>query len=326
VEGTSPDGLIILSIEERTGHDRDQQAAGGIHRTGDMGQPMAGHILNAGHPSPCSTGRARRPRTSRPVGRSSPRRRPRSRRVRTVVITMVTDTPDVEGGGGGPGGFSRDPPGLDRRRHEHHLAAHGARSRREAARPGGGARRRAGVGGDVERATPRSRSWRGWDREAFERVLPVLRLLGEDESPTADRSAAAQIAKLANPDLVSITLLAGRRGAGVRGARTASTRPPPRGGVGRGRPVVAIDKSRPAYYQAGLRTGFMIDLVAEGPPAGPGGLPRPALRCRATGLCTSCSARPGARFGARGDARGWRRFWSGCRDSSSLRIISIGHT
>jgi len=289
---------------------------------GIMGQPMAGHHPERGAPphrvQPDALEDRGPPGRGAVVASSPAEVAARS----TVVITMVTDTPDVEAVVAGRGDSRGDPPGLDRRRR--------APSRRAWRRDldgscgaGGGARRAPVSGGDGERQRTLA-IWRGGTGRRSSVSFRCCASWGR-RSPTADRSRTARSPKLANPDPRVVTLLGGRPRRWCSRARTASTRPPSSRRWRAGRPVVAIDKSRPAYYQAGLRPEVHDRPGAEGPPAGPGGLlgdRRFAAGDRSGAQLFGSAQR---RFGREG-TQGLAKVRSGCRDSSSLAIISIGVT
>jgi 3-hydroxyisobutyrate dehydrogenase len=173
-----------------------------------MGRPMAGHILKGGHP--LTVFNRTRPKTAElqaqgaAVASSPAEVAARS----AIVITMVTDTPDVEAVVAGPGGVLEGiRPGsivVDMST----ISPKTERALDEKLRSRGAALVDAPVsGGDVGARNATLAIMAGGDRQAFERVLPVLQLLGKTITHCGP-TGSGQIAKLANQILVSVTLLA----------------------------------------------------------------------------------------------------------------------
>jgi len=113
-------------------------------------------------------------------------------------------------------------------------------------------------GAASERATPRSPSC-GGDGRRSRASRPVLALLGRTITFWAPPAGAAP--KLCNQILVSVSFWS-ERGAGLRAASAVSTRRHRSSGVGRRRQSWQY-KSGPRIMQAGLRPGFMVDLVQK---------------------------------------------------------------
>jgi 3-hydroxyisobutyrate dehydrogenase len=175
---------------------------------GIMGRPMAGHILKGGHPLTVYN-RTRSKTAELQAQGAVVAASPAEVAARSgIVITMVTDTPDVEAVVAGPGGI------LEGIRPESIVVDMSTISPRmerdldEELRSRGAVLVDAPVsGGDVGARNATLAIMAGGDREAFERVLPVLRLLGKTITHCGP-IGSGQIAKLANQILVSVTLLA----------------------------------------------------------------------------------------------------------------------
>jgi 3-hydroxyisobutyrate dehydrogenase len=174
---------------------------------GIMGRPMAGHILEAGYPLTifnrtrsktadlASRGAAVAASPAEVAGRSE------------IVVTMVTDTPDLEQVVAGPGGvleqvrpgsivvdMSTVSPDLERRLDARLRAA-------------GGSLVDAPVsGGDVGARDATLAIMAGGDRGAVDRVRPLLGTLGKTITYCGP-TGSGQIAKLSNQILVAVTLL-----------------------------------------------------------------------------------------------------------------------
>lgn len=174
---------------------------------GIMGQPMAGHVLKAGHPLVVFN--RTRSKTAALQGQGAVvAESPAGVAGRAkIVIVMVSDTPDVEQVVAGPRGvlegvrpgtvvvdMSTISPATDRKLDER-LRARGC------------ALIDAPVsGGDVGARNATLAIMAGGDRDAFERVEPVLALMGKSITHCGP-SGSGQLAKLCNQILVSVTLL-----------------------------------------------------------------------------------------------------------------------
>ncbi|HYS06441.1 MAG TPA: NAD(P)-dependent oxidoreductase [Candidatus Dormibacteraeota bacterium] len=175
---------------------------------GIMGRPMAGHILKGGHPLTVFN-RTRSKTAELQAQGAAVAGSPAEVAARsTIVITMVTDTPDVESVVAGPGGVLEGiRPGsivVDMST----ISPKTERTLDEKLRARGAALVDAPVsGGDVGARNATLAIMAGGERQAFERVLPILRLLGKTITHCGP-TGSGQIAKLANQILVSVTLLA----------------------------------------------------------------------------------------------------------------------
>jgi len=175
---------------------------------GIMGRPMAGHILKGGHPLTVFN-RTRSKTAELQAQGAAVAASPAEVAARsTIVITMVTDTPDVESVVAGPGGVLEGiRPGsivVDMST----ISPKTERTLDESLRARGAALVDAPVsGGDVGARNATLAIMAGGERQAFERVLPILRLLGKTITHCGP-TGSGQIAKLANQILVSVTLLA----------------------------------------------------------------------------------------------------------------------
>src|SRR5207247_43855 len=175
---------------------------------GIMGRPMAGHILKGGHPLTVFN-RTRSKTEEIQAQGAAVAGSPAEVAARSeIVVTMVTDTPDVEAVVAGPGGILEGiRPGsivVDRST----ISPKTERSLAEKLRARGAALVDAPVsGGDVGAREATLAIMAGGDREAFDRVLPILRLLGKTITHCGP-TGSGQTAKLGNQILVSVTLLA----------------------------------------------------------------------------------------------------------------------
>jgi 3-hydroxyisobutyrate dehydrogenase len=175
---------------------------------GIMGQPMAGHILKGGHPLTVYN-RTRAKTAALEAQGASVADSPAEVAARSeIVVTMVTDTPDVEAVVAGPRGVIEGiRPGsivVDMST----IAPDAERALDARLRDRGAALVDAPVsGGDVGARNATLAIMAGGDATAFERVLPVLRLLGKSITHCGP-TGSGQLAKLGNQILVSVTLLA----------------------------------------------------------------------------------------------------------------------
>jgi 3-hydroxyisobutyrate dehydrogenase len=175
---------------------------------GIMGRPMAGHILKGGHPLTVFN-RTRSKTAELQAQGAAVAGSPAEVAARSaIVITMVTDTPDVESVVAGPGGILEGiRPGsivVDMST----ISPKTERTLDENLRARGAALVDAPVsGGDVGARNATLAIMAGGESQAFERVLPILRLLGKTITHCGP-TGSGQITKLANQILVSVTLLA----------------------------------------------------------------------------------------------------------------------
>lgn len=174
---------------------------------GIMGGPMAGHILKGGHPlavfNRTSSKTADLAARGAAVAGTPAEVAARSE----IIITMVSDTPDVEQVVAGPRGIIEGiRPGsvvVDMST----IAPRMERRLDEMLRARGCALLDAPVsGGDVGARNATLAIMAGGDRQAFERVRPVLELMGRTLTYCGP-SGSGQIAKLCNQILISVTLL-----------------------------------------------------------------------------------------------------------------------
>jgi len=175
---------------------------------GIMGRPMAGHILKGGHPLSVFN-RTRSKTVEFQAQGAAVAGSPAEVAARSeIVVTMVTDTPDVEAVVAGPGGILEGiRPGsivVDMST----ISPKTERALDEKLRARGAGLVDAPVsGGDVGAREATLAIMAGGDREAFDRVLPILRLLGKTITHCGP-TGSGQTAKLGNQILVSVTLLA----------------------------------------------------------------------------------------------------------------------
>lgn len=174
---------------------------------GIMGAPMAGHVLQGGHPlTVCNRTRAKTvdlAARGAVVAGTPAEVAARSE----IIITMVSDTPDVEQVVAGPRGIVEGiRPGsvvVDMST----IAPRMERRLDEMLRARGCALLDAPVsGGDVGARNATLAIMAGGERQAFERVRPVFELMGRSITHCGP-SGSGQIAKLCNQILISLTLL-----------------------------------------------------------------------------------------------------------------------
>jgi len=175
---------------------------------GIMGRPMAGHVLKGGHPLTVFNRTRSKTEELQAQGAAVAGSPAEVAARSTIVITMVTDTPDVESVVAGPDGVLEGiRPGsivVDMST----ISPKTERTLDEKLRARGAALVDAPVsGGDVGARNATLAIMAGGERQAFERVLPILRLLGKTITHCGP-TGSGQIAKLANQILVSVTLLA----------------------------------------------------------------------------------------------------------------------
>jgi len=175
---------------------------------GIMGQPMAGHILAGGHPLAIYN-RTRAKTAALAARGASVADSPAEVAARSeIVVVMVTDTADVEAVVAGPAGvlegIRRGSVVVDMST----ISPDAERALDAKLRARGAALVDAPVsGGDVGARNAALAIMAGGDDAAFQRALPVLRLLGKTITHCGP-TGSGQIAKLANQILVSVTLLA----------------------------------------------------------------------------------------------------------------------
>jgi len=175
---------------------------------GIMGRPMAGHLLRGGHPLTVYN-RTRSKTAELQAQGAVVAESPAEVAARSeIVIVMVTDTPDVRQVVAGPGGViegvRRGSVVVDMST----ISPQAERALDEALRARGAALVDAPVsGGDVGAREATLAIMAGGDPHAFERVRPILDLLGKSITYCGP-SGSGQLAKLCNQILVSVTLLA----------------------------------------------------------------------------------------------------------------------
>ncbi len=230
---------------------------------GIMGQPMAGHLLEAGHPlTVFNRTRSRtEPLASRGAAVAESPADVASRS--EVIVTMVSDSPDVEFVVAGPGGILEgirpDSVVVD-------MSTISPQVERRLAQQLGEKRCHlldAPVsGGDTGARNATLAIMVGGDREIFLRVEPILRLMGKSITYCGP-SGSGQLAKLCNQILVSANLLgvcealllAGRNGLdprilieAVQGGAAGSWQ---------------LSNLGPKIVDRDFAPGFMIDLIQK---------------------------------------------------------------
>lgn len=175
---------------------------------GIMGKPMAGHLLRAGFPL---TVYNRTQAKAEELGREGASIADSPAQVAAasdVIITMVSDTPDVAGVVAGPNGIVEgikpDSLVVDMST----VSPEGERRLDEKLREKGCQLIDAPVsGGDVGARNATLAIMVGGERSAFERVLPILKVMGKTITYCGP-VGSGQLTKLCNQILVSVNLLA----------------------------------------------------------------------------------------------------------------------
>ena len=187
---------------------RTGQTPIGFIGLGIMGRPMAGHLLRGGHPLTVYNRTRSKTAELQAQGAAVAESPAEVAALSEIVIVMVTDTPDVRQVVAGPGGViegvRRGSVVVDMST----ISPQAERALDEALRARGATLVDAPVsGGDVGAREATLAIMAGGDPQAFERVRPVLGLLGRSITYCGP-SGSGQIAKLSNQILVSVTLLA----------------------------------------------------------------------------------------------------------------------
>ena len=230
---------------------------------GIMGRPMAGHILKGGHPLSVFN-RTRSKTVEFQAQGAAVAGSPAEVAARSeIVVTMVTDTPDVEAVVAGPGGILEGiRPGsivVDMST----ISPKTERSLDQKLRARGAALVDAPVsGGDVGAREATLAIMAGGDREAFDRVLPILRLLGKTITHCGP-TGSGQTAKLGNQILVSVTLLAVSEAlvfARKNGLDPSTLIEAVSGGAAQSWQLTNLG---PRIIKRDFAPGFMIDLVQK---------------------------------------------------------------
>jgi 3-hydroxyisobutyrate dehydrogenase len=174
---------------------------------GIMGRPMAEHILRAGHQLTVFNRTAAKTKQLEALG-ASVEESPAGVAARAeVVITMVTDTPDVEQVIAGRGGvletiregsividMSSIAPNTERRL-DAQLRQRGCNLIDAPV-----------SGGDVGARNATLAIMAGGERQAFDRIRPILEVMGKHVT-YCGLSGSGQVAKLCNQILVTVTML-----------------------------------------------------------------------------------------------------------------------
>ena len=174
---------------------------------GIMGRPMAEHILRAGHQLTVFNRTAAKTKQLEALG-ASVEESPAGVAARAeVVITMVTDTPDVEQVIAGRGGvletiregsividMSTIAPNTERRL-DAQLRQRGCNLIDAPV-----------SGGDVGARNATLAIMAGGERQAFDRIRPILEVMGKHVT-YCGLSGSGQVAKLCNQILVTVTML-----------------------------------------------------------------------------------------------------------------------
>jgi 3-hydroxyisobutyrate dehydrogenase len=230
---------------------------------GIMGRPMAGHILKGGHPLTVYN-RTRSKTAELQAQGAAVAGSPAEVAARSgIVITMVTDTSDVEEVVAGPGGIIE---GIRPGSIVVDMSTISPKTERDL---DGKLRSRGSVlvdapvsGGDVGARNATLAIMAGGDREAFERVLPILRLLGKTITHCGP-AGSGQIAKLGNQILVSVTLLAVSEAlvfARKNGLDPSTLIEAVSGGAAQSWQLTNLG---PRIIKRDFAPGFMIDLVQK---------------------------------------------------------------
>ena len=230
---------------------------------GIMGRPMAGHLLGGGHRLAVHTRTARTAEALLSAGAIWAATPADAAAAADVVFVCVTDTPDVRAVLLGPGGvIEAARPGMVIVDHST-ISPTATREMAAALAERGATLLDAPVsGGDVGGRNATLSIMAGGPADGFERVLPLLQLMGKTVTHCGP-SGAGQMTKLVNQVLVSVTNLA------VCEALTLAAA----GGLDLGKTIAAVGGGAAASWQlsnlgprmvAGdLAPGFMVDLQAK---------------------------------------------------------------
>ena len=175
---------------------------------GIMGQPMAGHLLKAGYPLTVYNRTLSKTEELKSQGASVAQSPAQAARKAEVVITIVSDSPDVaqviEGSEGVLEGISPGAVVIDMS-----TVSPALEQRLDGLLRGKGASLiDAPVsGGDVGARKATLAIMAGGDEQAFERVRPILEVMGRSITYCGP-SGSGQLAKLCNQILVSVNLMA----------------------------------------------------------------------------------------------------------------------
>jgi 3-hydroxyisobutyrate dehydrogenase len=227
---------------------------------GIMGQPMAMHLVRAGLPTRVynrTPGRAKALVDAGAAACSSPSDAARGSE---VVFVCVRDTPDVRQVTEGPGGILEQlGPGSVIIDHST-ISPAATRELAASAAARGGWWIDAPVSGGEQGARDATLSIMcGGDRAAFDRVQPLLQLLGKTITYCGS-SGNGQLTKLVNQVLVSVTLMAVVEAltfARQSGLDPTATLSAVSGGAGSS---WQLERLGPKMLAGDYRPGFMIDL------------------------------------------------------------------
>jgi len=230
---------------------------------GIMGRSMAGHILKGGHP--LTVFNRTRSKTAHLAAQGAEvAGTPADVAARSeIIVTMISDTPDVEQVVAGPHGIiegirpgsvvvdmSTISPKMER------VLDEKLRARRCALVDAPVS------GGDVGARNATLAIMAGGDRQAFERVRPVLELMGRSITYCGP-SGSGQLAKLCNQILISVTLLGVSEAlvfARVNGLDPEVMIQAVSGGAAQSWQLTNLG---PRIIQRDFAPGFMVDLVQK---------------------------------------------------------------
>ena len=230
---------------------------------GIMGLPMAGHILKAGYPLTVYNRTRSKTRSLEAAGAAvaaSPREVAENSR---MIITMVSDSPDVEAVVAGPEGVLEGiRPGsvvMDMST----ISPQVERELDEQLRAKGCALVDAPVsGGDVGAQNATLAIMAGGDREAFDRAIPIFETMGKTITYCGP-VGSGQLTKLCNQILVAVTLM------GVSEALVFAGK----NGLDQGVMIEAVKGGAAGSWQLSnlaprvvnrdFAPGFMVDLIQK---------------------------------------------------------------
>lgn len=240
-----------------------ERAHVGFIGLGIMGRPMAGHILKAGFPLTVFNRTRRRTKELSSAGARVADSPAALASESEIVITMVSDSPDVEQVVAGAGGV------LEGIRPGSVVVDMSTISPAVACRLDARLRKlRCALvdapvsGGDVGAREATLAIMAGGDREAVERVRPVLETMGRSVTYCGP-AGSGQLTKLCNQILVSVTLL------GVSEAIALARRAglDPRAMIGAVAPGAAgswqLENLGPRILERDFAPGFTIDLMQK---------------------------------------------------------------
>lgn len=230
---------------------------------GIMGLPMAGHILKAGYPLTVYNRTRSKTRSLEAAGAAvaaSPREVAENSR---MIITMVSDSPDVEavvaGSEGVLEGIRPDSVVMDMST----ISPQVERELDEQLRAKGCALVDAPVsGGDVGAQNATLAIMAGGDREAFDRAVPIFETMGKTITYCGP-VGSGQLTKLCNQILVAVTLMGVSEALVFAGKNGLDQRVMIEAVKGGAAGSWQLSNLAPRVVNRDFAPGFMVDLIQK---------------------------------------------------------------